>query len=64
MAKKIQDNYEELKEKSEKTEKRIRFIDQLELDYKKVPPTKKGLDKEFQKLMKKLEKVEKKENKK
>jgi len=59
MEKKLQKNYEELKEKSELTEKRIRFIDQIDLDYKSVPPTKKGLEREVKKLMKKLEKENK-----
>lgn len=64
MAKKIiQKNYEELKEKSEITKRRIRFIDQLELDYKNAPPTEKGMERELNKLIKKLEKKEKKEKK-
>lgn len=59
MAKK-QENYEELKKKSEETETFIRIVDEFELNYKKVPPTKKGLEREVAKLKKKLNKKLKK----
>lgn len=52
-----QDNYEQLKKKSELTEKFIKLADNLKFDEKDVPKTEKGLTtkaKEF------LEKVQKK----
>jgi len=59
MAKK-QENYEELKSKSDETRDFIRFVDEYELNYKKVPPTKKGLEREVAKLKKKINKKLKK----
>lgn len=60
----IQKNYEELKKKSEITEKFIRLADQLEIDDKDVPKTEKGMNTKVKELMdrlnKKLEKEEKK----
>lgn len=59
----IQNNYNELKEKSELTEKFIKLVDELKLDYNNVPPTKKGMEREIKKLMKKIDKKLKKESK-
>ena len=64
MEKKIQENFEELKKKSDLTEKFIRFADKIELDDKDVPKTEKGLNTKVKELMdrlnRKLEKEEKK----
>jgi len=55
-----QENYEELKKKSEETEKFIRLVDEFETNYKNTPTTKKGMEREVEKLMKKIEKKLKK----
>ena len=55
MENKLQKNYEELKKKSELTEKFIKLVDELKLDYKNVPLTKKGMEKAVKKLMKKID---------
>lgn len=55
-----QENYEELKKKSELTEKFIKIVDELKLDYNNVPPTIKGMEREVKKLMKKIDKKMKK----
>jgi len=61
----IQKNYEELKKKSEITEKFIRLADQLEIDDKDVPKTEKGMNTKVKELMDKLNrKLEKEEKKK
>ena len=60
--KKIQKNYEELKKKSELTEKFIKFADRLELEEKDIPKTEKGLETKVKELMERLErKIEKEE---
>ena len=65
MAKKLQENYDELKKISEMTEKFIKMADQLNIDDKDVPKTEKGLNTKVKELLerlnKKLEKEEKKE---
>lgn len=65
MAKKVQENYDELKKISEMTEKFIKMADQLNIDDKDVPKTEKGLNTKVKELLerlnKKLEKEEKKE---
>jgi len=63
MVKKLQHNYEELKKKSEITEKFIKLADQLDIDVNNVPTTKKGMETKVRKLMKKLEKKLEKEKK-
>lgn len=60
----MQDNYEELKKKSEKTEKFIRLADKLEIDDKDVPKTEKGLATKAKELIERLNrKIEKEDNK-
>ena len=67
MAEKLQKNYDDLKKKSELTEKFIKLADQLKIDDKDVPKTEKGMNTKVKELMeklnKKLEKEEKKNNK-
>ena len=64
----IQKNYDELKKKSDLTEKFIKLANQIELDDKDVPRTEKGMTTKakelLEKLSKNLEKEEKKETKK
>jgi len=64
----IQKNYEELKKKSDLTEKFIRLADQIEIDEKDIPRTEKGMTTKakelLEKLSKNLEKEEKKKEKK
>ena len=62
--KKIQENFEELKKKSDLTEKFIRFADKIELDDKDVPKTEKGMASKVKELMERLEKKIEKEDKK
>ena len=60
--KKIQKNYEELKKKSELTEKFIRFADKIEIDEKDIPRTEKGMETKAKELIEKLtKKIEKEE---
>jgi len=60
MAKK-QENYEELKKKSEVTEKFIRLADQISIDDKDVPKTEKGMNTKAKELIERLNrKLEKK----
>jgi hypothetical protein len=63
----IQKDYEELKKKSELTEKFIKLADQLNIDDKDIPKTEKGMSTKVKELMerlsKKLEKEEKKNEK-
>lgn len=60
--KKIQKNYEELKKKSDLTEKFIRFANQLEIDDKDIPRTEKGMETKAKELIEKLnKKIEKEE---
>lgn len=59
--KKIQKNYEELKKKSDRTERLIKMIDQLNIDDKDVPKTEKGLQTKAKELMEKLNKKVEKE---
>jgi len=58
----IQKNYDELKKKSELTEKFIRLANKLNLDDKEIPKTEKGMETKakelIEKLSKKLEKEE------
>ena len=57
---KIQDNYEELKKKSEITEKFIRLADKIQIDDKDVPKTEKGMQSKAKELIEKLgRKIEK-----
>jgi len=56
MAKKQQQNYEELKKKSEVTESFIRLADQLKIDDKDIPKTEKGMNTKVKELMNKLNK--------
>jgi len=58
--KKIQGNFDELKKKSELTEKFVRFADQIQIDDKDVPRTEKGMASKVKELMNKLEKKIKK----
>jgi hypothetical protein len=63
MAKKVtQKNYDELKKKSEVTEKFIRLADQISIDDKDVPKTEKGMNTKVKELMNKLNKKLEKEN--
>ena len=64
MEKKIQENFEELKKKSDLTEKFIRFADKIDLDDKDVPKTEKGMASKVKELMERLEKKIEKEDKK
>jgi len=64
MAEKIQKNYEELKKKSELTEKFIKLADQLNIDDKDVPKTEKGMNTKVEELMEKIKKKLEKEEKK
>jgi len=60
--KKIQKNYEELKKKSDLTEKFIRFANQIEIDDKDIPRTEKGMETKAKELIEKLnKKIEKEE---
>lgn len=58
----IQKNYDELKKKSELTEKFIRLANKINLDDKEIPKTEKGMETKakelIEKLSKKLEKEE------
>ena len=62
---KIQKNYEELKKKSELTEKFIKLTDKLKIEDKDIPKTEKGLETKakeiIERLSKKIEKEEKEE---
>lgn len=64
----IQKNYDELKKKSELTEKFIRLANKLNLDDKEIPKTEKGMETKakelIEKLSKKLEKEESETSKK
>lgn len=61
MAENIQKNYEELKKKSELTEKFIRLANKLQLDEKDIPKTEKGMESKVKELMERLEKKLEKE---
>jgi hypothetical protein len=61
---KIQKNFEELKKKSDLTEKFIKFVDKIQVDDKDVPKTEKGMATKAKELMERLEKKIEKENKK
>ena len=56
MAENIQKNYEELKKKSDLTEKFIRLANKLEFDEKDIPKTEKGMETKVKELMERLEK--------
>ena len=58
--KKIQGNFDELKKKSELTDKFIKLADSLQIDDKDVPRTEKGMASKVKELMNKLEKKIKK----
>jgi hypothetical protein len=60
----IQKDYEELKKKSELTEKFIKLADQLNVDDKDIPKTEKGMSTKVKELMEKLSKKLEKEEKK
>jgi hypothetical protein len=59
--KKIQKNYDELKKKSDKTEKFLRLANELNIDDKDVPRTEKGLQTKAKELMERLNKKLEKE---
>lgn len=65
MENKIQKNYEELKKKSDLTDKFIKLADKIQIDDKDVPKTEKGLATKakelIERLNRKLEKEDKKE---
>ena len=61
MANEIQTNYEELKKKSELTEKFIKLANKLQLDEKDIPKTEKGMETKVKELMLRLENKLKKE---
>jgi len=64
MEDKIQKDYEELKRKSDLTEKFIRLVDKLDIDDKDVPKTEKGLNTKVKELMDRINnKIEKQEKK-
>jgi predicted transcriptional regulator len=54
--KKIQKDYEELKKKSDRTEKFIKMVNDLKLEDKDIPKTEKGLQTKVKELMDKLNK--------
>lgn len=53
---KIQKNYNELKKKSEITEKFIKLVNELDINDKDVPKTEKGMNSKVKELMEKLNK--------
>jgi hypothetical protein len=59
--KKIQKNYEELKKKSDKTEKFMKLVNDLKIDDKDIRKTEKGLQTKVKELMDKLNKKIEKE---
>jgi hypothetical protein len=61
MTENIQKNYEELKKKSELTEKFIKLANKLQLDEKDIPKTEKGMESKVKELMERLEKKLEKE---
>ena len=61
MAEYIQKDYDELKKKSELTEKFIRLANKLQLDEKDIPKTEKGMESKVKELMERLEKKLEKE---
>jgi len=64
MEDKIQKDYEELKRKSDLTEKFIRLVDKLDIDDRDVPKTEKGLNTKVKELMDRINnKIEKQEKK-
>jgi len=50
----IQGNYDELKKKSDRTEKFIMFADKIKIDYSEVPKTEKGMNSKAKEIAKKL----------
>lgn len=61
---KIQKNYDELKKKSDLTERFIRLADKIEIDDKDVPKTEKGMSTKAKELLERLNnKIEKEEEK-
>jgi len=54
--KRIQKDYDELKKKSDRTEKFIKLANQLEIDAKDAPKTEKGMASKVKELMEKLNK--------
>jgi hypothetical protein len=52
----MQNNYEELKKISEKTEKFIKLANKIEMDDKEVPKTEKGMSTKARELIEKLNK--------
>ena len=61
---KIQKNFDELKKKSDITEKFIKLVNKLQLDEKDIPKTEKGINSKAKELMERLEKKLEKEMKK
>lgn len=53
---KIQKNYNELKKKSEITEKFIKLVNELDINDKDIPKTEKGMNSKVKELMEKLNK--------
>lgn len=62
--KKIQDNYYELKKKSDRTERFITLANNLKLDDKDIPKTEKGMNSKAKEIIKALTKKLNKEEKK
>ena len=65
---KLQDNYEELKKKSELTEKFIKLADKIEIAEYDIPKTEKGMETKakeiLERISKKMEKLDSEEPKK
>lgn len=60
MEKHIQNNYDELKKKSELTDAFIKVVNDIKFDDSNIPKTKKGMDTVVKKLLKKVDKKIKK----
>lgn len=60
MEKHIQNNYDELKKKSELTDAFIKVVNDIKFDDSNIPKTKKGMDTAVKKLLKKVDKKIKK----
>jgi len=56
MENKIQNNYTELRKKSELTDKFILFADKIKIDEKDVPKTEKGLESKAKELIERINK--------
>lgn len=60
MEKHIQNNYDELKKKSELTDAFIKVVNDIKFDDSNIPKTKKGMNTVVKKLLKKVDKKIKK----